>query len=223
MGPVIGEVLPYALGIAISPVPVIAVILLLMSSRARSTSVAFLWGWLAGILVAIVIFTALSSIIPQADPDASNPIGGVIKLVLGLLLLFLAVREWMSRPKEGEDAKLPRWMTAIDSLTSARAFGLAFALAAVNPKNLLLAIGAGYVVGGAELTIGELVVATLIFVLIAASTVLIPVLGFVITGDRARAPLTNMRMWLVANNATITAIVLLVLAATLIGKGIGSF
>jgi hypothetical protein len=32
-----------------------------------------------------------------------------------------------------------------------------------------------------------------------------------------------MRVWLVANNATIMAIVLLVLGVALIGKGIGSF
>ena len=223
MGPVIGEVLPYALGIAISPVPIIAVILLLMSSRARSTSVGFLFGWLAGIIVAIVVFTALSSIIPQADADASNPIGGVIKIVLGLLLLFLAVRQWLGRPKEGEEAKLPKWMSAIDSLTTGRGFLLGFALAAVNPKNLLLAIAAGYAIGDAGLTIGLIVVVILIFVLLAASTVLIPVLAFLIAGDRAKGPLTSMRVWLVANNATIMAILLLVIGVALIGKGIGSF
>jgi threonine/homoserine/homoserine lactone efflux protein len=223
MGPVIGEVLPYALGIAISPVPVIAVILLLMSSRARTTTVGFLLGWLVGIVVAIVVFTALSSIIPQADADAANPIGGVIKILLGLLLLFLAVRQWAVRPREGEEAKLPRWMSAIDSLTAARGFVLGFALAAVNPKNLLLAIGAGYAIGGTGLTVGSIAVVILIFVLVAASTVLIPVLAFLVAGQRVEGALTNMRVWLVANNATIMAIVLLILGVTLIGKGIGSF
>ena len=191
MGPVIGEVLPYALGIAISPVPIIAVILLLMSSRARSTSVGFLLGWLVGIVVAIVVFTALSSIIPQADPDASNPIGGVIKLILGAALLFLAVRQWMGRPKEGEEAKLPKWMSAIDSLTVGRAFVLGFVLAAVNPKNLIMAIAAGYAIGAAGLTIGSIVIVILIFVVLAASTVLIPVLGFLIAGERAKGPLVE--------------------------------
>ena len=223
MGPVIGEILPFALGIAISPVPIIAVILLLMSSRARSTSVWFMFGWLAGIIVAIVVFTALASIIPQDDADESNPIGGVIKIVLGLLLLFLAVRVWLGRPKEGEEATLPKWMSTIDSLSAARSFGLGFVLAAVNPKNLVLAIGAGYAIGTAGLSTGEIVIVILIFVLIAGSTVLIPVLALLIAGERARAPLTSMRVWLVANNATIMAILLLVLGVALIGEGIGSF
>ena len=223
MGPVIGEVFPYALGIAISPVPIIAIILLLMSSRARTTSVGFLFGWLVGIIVAIIVFTALSSIIPPADPNASNPIGGVIKLLLGALLVFLAVREWLGRPKDGEEAKLPKWMAAIDSLTAARAFVLGFALAAVNPKNLLLAIGGGYAIGSAGLSIGSIVVVILIWVVLAGSTVLIPVLAFLIAGERAKGPLTRMRVWLVSNNATIMAILLLVIGVALIGKGIGSF
>ena len=176
-----------------------------------------------GIIVGIILFTALSSIIPPADPNAPNPIGGVIKLVLGAALIFLAVRQWLGRPREGEDAKLPKWMSAIDSLTTGRGFVLGFVLAAVNPKNLLLAIAGGYAIGGAGLPLGSIVVVMLVFVVIAASTVLIPVIAFLIAGDRAKAPLGNLRVWLVDNNATIMAVVLLVIGVALIGKGIGSF
>ena len=45
---VIGEILPLALGIAISPIPIIAAILMLLSPRARTTSVGFLLGWEIG-------------------------------------------------------------------------------------------------------------------------------------------------------------------------------
>src|SRR5688572_10207069 len=143
MGPVIGEILAYALGIAISPIPIIAVILLLMSPKARGTSVGFLLGWLVGIIVAAAVFTALSSIIPQQDGDGSNPIGGVIKLVLGALLLVLAVGQWRKRPKDGEQPHLPKWMAAIDTLTPVKGFGLGFLLSAVNPKNLIMGAAAG--------------------------------------------------------------------------------
>jgi hypothetical protein len=223
MGDVFGEILTYALGIAISPIPIIAVILLLMSPKARGTSVGFLLGWLVGIIVATAVFTALSSIIPQQGGDGSNPVGGVIKLVLGLLLLVLAFAQWRKRPKDGEEAPLPKWMAAIDTLTAAKGFGLGFLLSAVNPKNLIMGAAAGQVIGAAALTFGQIVLAIGIFVLIAGSTVLLPVLAFLIAGDRARAPLAAMRVWLVANNATIMAILLLVIGVALIGKGIGSF
>ena len=48
MGGVIGDLLPTALGVAISPVPIIAVILMLLAPRAKAASVGFLLGWVSG-------------------------------------------------------------------------------------------------------------------------------------------------------------------------------
>ena len=66
MGSVIGDILPLALGIAISPIPIIAAILMLLSPKARGTSVGFLLGWVLGIVVAVVVFTLLASVHPRA-------------------------------------------------------------------------------------------------------------------------------------------------------------
>ena len=148
MNLVIGEILPLAIGIAISPIPIIAAILMLLSPRAKGTSVGFLIGWVGGIVVAIVLFTLLSSVIPQ-DTGGPSPVAGVIKIILGALLLFLAIKQWRARPAEGEQASMPKWMSAIDSMSAGKALGLGFLLAAVNPKNLLMAISAGVIVGGA--------------------------------------------------------------------------
>lgn len=48
MGSAIGEILGNALGVAISPVPVRAVILERVSRRAVSSSLGFLTGWVVG-------------------------------------------------------------------------------------------------------------------------------------------------------------------------------
>ena len=77
MNGVIGEILPSALGVAISPIPIIAAILMLLSPKARGTSVGFMLGWLLGIIVALVVFTLLSAMIPASDPTASKPIAGI--------------------------------------------------------------------------------------------------------------------------------------------------
>ena len=223
MGAVIGQILTYGLGVAISPIPVIAAILMLLSPRARSTSVGFLLGWLVGIIVPVIVFTALSSFLPESDADASHPISGVIKIVLGVLLLVLAVRQWAARPRNGAEPTMPKWMAAIDSFTAAKAFGLGVLLAAVNPKNLLMSIGAGLAVGNAALPVGQTAVVLLIYVLLAACTVLVPVIGFLIAGDRLAHPLAELRIWLTANNVTIMTILLLVLGVAVIGKGLASF
>ena len=219
----IGATLPLALGIAISPVPIIAAILMLLSPKARVTSVGFLLGWVLGIIVAVTAFTLLASSIPAEDADASKPIRGVIQLVLGALLLLLAVSQWRKRPRSGEDPVMPKWMQAIDSISFPLALGLGFLLAALNPKNLLMAAGAGLEIGTAALDTGAVIVVIAVFTVLAASTVLVPVVGYLLAAAKLRAPLDALRGWLVNENTVIMAVLLVVIGVATIGKGIGSF
>lgn len=222
MGQTIGDILPLAVGIAISPIPIIAAILMLLSPKARVTSVGFLGGWVLGIAVAATVFTLLSSVLPEGDEDASKPVTAVMQLLLGAGLLFLALRQWRSRPAPGEEPPLPKWMAGIDAMTAGRAFGLGFLLAAVNPKNLLLGAAAGLAVGSAGLDLGSVVVVLLVFTVIAAASVAVPVIAYLVASDRMAAPLERLRGWLVHNNATVMAVLLLVIGTVLIGKGIGN-
>ena len=223
MGSVIGEILPLAVGIAISPIPIIAAILMLLSPRAKAASVGFLLGWLAGIIVAIVLFTLLSSMLRQQDSTGASPVAGVIKIILGVLLLFLAAKQWRGLLAKDEHAVMPKWMSAIDSMTAAKGLGLGFLLSAVNPKNLLMAISAGLSIGGANLSFADTTVVIVVFVLLAGCTVLIPVVGYLIASARMAGPLDSLRGWLVDNNATIMAVLLLVIGVSMVGKGIASF
>jgi threonine/homoserine/homoserine lactone efflux protein len=223
MGEVIGGILPLALGIAISPIPIIAAILMLLSPKAKGTSVGFMIGWVLGIVVAVVVFTLLASIIPEQDSDASKPIAGWIKIILGAGLLFLALRQWRARPKPGETAALPKWMSAIDSMTTMRGAVLGFLLSAVNPKNLLMAAGAGVIIGTGGLNGGEITLSIVIFTLIAACSVAVPVIAYLVASEKMAAPLEALRGWLVQNNSTVMAVLLLVIGVVMIGKGIGSF
>ena len=118
MGSVIGEILPLAIGIAISPIPIIAAILMLLSPRAKTTSVGFLLGWLAGIVIAIVCSPCCRRCC-RSRTSGSSPVHAVIKIILGAVLLFLAAKQWRGRPAEGEQAEMPKWMSAIDSMTAA--------------------------------------------------------------------------------------------------------
>ncbi|WP_353814497.1 GAP family protein [Agromyces sp. SYSU T00266] len=223
MGSVIGDTLPLAVGIAISPIPIIAAILMLLSPRARATSVGFLGGWVLGIAVAATAFTLLSAVLPQGGTDDPKPVTAVMQLVLGAGLVFLALRQWRSRPAPGVEAPLPKWMAGIDSMNAGRALGLGFLLAAVNPKNLLLGAGAGLAIGSAGLGVGPTAVVLLVFTVIAAASVALPVIAYLAASDRMAAPLERLRGWLVHNNATVMAVLLLVIGVVLIGKGIGNF
>jgi len=225
MNDVIGEILPLALGIAISPIPVIAAILMLLSPQAKGTSVGFLVGWVVGIVAAVTVFTLLASVLPEQDADASNPTAGWIKIGLGALLLLMAVKQWRGRPTGGVEPALPTWMKAIDTMTAVKGAGLGFLLSAVNPKNLIMAAGAGVIIGGADVNLepGEQALAVGIFTVIAAASVAVPVIAYLLASNKMAGPLESMHQWLVKENAVVMAVLLLVIGVAMIGKGIGSF
>jgi hypothetical protein len=223
IGQAIGDVLPLALAVAISPIPIIAVILMLLSPTARSTSVGFLFGWLLGIVAAVVVFSLLGSILTLSSGEGPTPVAAVIKIVIGAAAVVLAVGQWRKRPQDGTEPALPKWMSAIDTMKPGASFGLAFLLAAVNPKNLIMAAGAGVVIGTSGLSGGSLVLVTLVYVVVAAITVAVPVIAYLVATDRLRPRLESLRIWLLANNSTVMAVLLLVIGVVSIGKGIGSF
>jgi threonine/homoserine/homoserine lactone efflux protein len=223
MNEAFGEVLPLALGVAISPIPIIAAILMLLSPRAKSTSLGFLVGWVLGILVAAIVFTLLASILPGEDDSSSRPVAGSIKIVLGGLLLAMAGRQWHRRPDGTSEPALPHWMEAIDTMTVGRALVLGFLLSGLNPKNLLMGAAAGVAVGSAGLTVNASVVTIALYTVVAASTVAVPVIAYLLAAARMAAPLTSLRTWLVHNNAAVMTVLLLVIGVVLIGKGIGSY
>jgi hypothetical protein len=170
---VVGDLLPRAVGVAISPIPIIAVILMLLAPRAGRASTGFGLGWLLGIVVVTTIVLLVASGAGTGTGEPSAVVSWTM-LLLGVLLLGAAVRQWRARPKPGAATSLPKWMAAIDNVTPVRAAGLGFALSAVNPKNLLMCIAAGVTIGGASLAAGEAVAAVAVFTVVAASTVLVP-------------------------------------------------
>src|SRR5439155_25021487 len=110
MGQGISEVLPFAIGIAISPVPIIAIILILFSERARVNGPTFLLGWVIGLAaVSVVVYLVTDAANASTDATSSDTVSWG-KIVLGVVLLGLARRNWAKRPKDGQPAALPKWM-----------------------------------------------------------------------------------------------------------------
>jgi threonine/homoserine/homoserine lactone efflux protein len=218
---VIGDLLPLAVAVAISPVPIIAVILMLLSPRAGGTSVGFLVGWVVGVVLGMTVLLLVAEAVGFDTSDGPSTTSSWIKLVLGVLLLLLGVRQWRSRPAKGADVALPKWMAAIDHVTPAKAAGLGLLLSTVNPKNLLMIIGAATTVADANLSTGDDVIAVAVFSVIACCTVAVPVVAYLAARERMAPVLDELRVWLEANNVAVMSVLLLVIGVTLLGKGIG--
>lgn len=213
------DLLPLAIGIAISPIPIIATILVLLSPKAKTLAPLFLIGWILGIVFAVTIFIFLRTLIPSTSSADANSLISVIRIVVGISFGFLAFREWKSRPKTGEVAKLPGWMAALDQLRPAAAVGLAFALAAINPKNMLLAANAGLVIAD----VATPITAMLGFTAVAIVSVAVPVIAFLLLGKRINRQLEMIRGWLVSNSSMIMMLILLILAIDVTVKGVSAF
>ncbi len=223
MGQAIGESITFAIGVAISPIPIIAVILMLLSKKAGANSLAFAVGWVVGVAGATAIVIAASGAIGTDSGGGPSHGASIAKLVLGVLLLFTGLRRWRERPGPGEQASLPKWLQAIEGITPVKSGALGIGLSAINPKNLIMIVGGGLAIAGAPASSGGKVVAAVVFVLLAISTVVLPVVLYRILGDRAQRPLESVNVWLQANNAAVVAVLILVIAVLLIGKGISGF
>jgi threonine/homoserine/homoserine lactone efflux protein len=220
VGQALGQLLPLAIGVALSPFPIIAVILMLFSARASSNGPAFLLGWLIGIgAVAAIALVSADAASVSTESEASNA-SSWVKLAFGLLLALGAVRQWRARPAAGEEPPMPKWMKGIDAFTAPKALGLAALLGALNPKNLLLGAAAGTTIAQADVSSGERWGAWLIFVLLASLTVAIPVLYYLLGGDGARRTLDSWKTWLQQNSTAVMAVLLLMLGVVLVGQSI---
>ena len=219
----VGQVLSLAVGVALSPVPIIGVVLMLGTPRARSNGGAFILGWVAGLSVVGTIVLLVSS---GADASTSGePADWVnwLKLILGLALLLVATKQWRSRPADGNGAAMPKWMQAIDTFTPLKAAGLGVLLSAVNPKNLLLVVGAAAAIAQTGAATSDQAVALGIFVLVGTLGPGIPVALYLALGDRSEPVLDGLKNWMSVHNAAIMAVLCLIIGAKLIGDAISGF
>ena len=136
------------------------------------------------------------------------------------MLVLLAFKQWRTRPRRGAEGELPTWMRKVDEFTPARSAAVAAALAAVNPKNLVLIVAAGAAIAQTGIDAGEQAIALAVFVLVATLGPAIPVAIYFVAGDRARRLLDELKAWMGAHNAAIMAVLCLVIGVKVIGDGI---
>jgi threonine/homoserine/homoserine lactone efflux protein len=223
MGAAIGQVLSFGVGVALSPVPIIAVVLMLGTPRARVNGPVFLLGWIVGLTVVGVIVLLVSSGANASEQGEPATWVNWLKMVLGVLLLLLAVKQWRDRPRGDRAAALPSWMRTIDRFTPGRSVAMGVALSGINPKNLILTAGAAAAIAQAGLSTGEQAIALAVFVVVGTLGPGLPVAIYFAMGERAKHILDDLKAWMGAHNSAIMAVLCLVIGAKLIGDAITGF
>lgn len=222
MGEAIGQVLPLAIGVSLSPIPITGVILMLATRRGRSNGVAFVLGWIVGLAIVGTVFLLISSGAEASESGGSADWVDVLKIVLGALLLGVAAKQWRGRPKPGEEAPVPKWMQGVDHLPPPKAAGLALLLA-VNPKNLVLVVAAAAAIAQTGMDTGEQAIALAVFVFLGTLGPGTPVALYIALGQRSKRMLDDLHEWMTHHSAAIMAVICLVIGVKLIGDGISGF
>ncbi|MFE6756714.1 GAP family protein [Streptomyces sp. NPDC057684] len=214
-----GAVLPAALAVALSPFPLIGIVLILAGRHGRRNGLLFTAGWIAGLGIAatLVVFVFGGADDPESPSSAIADWGRVLA---GLALIVLGVRTWWQRPGVGSETETPRWMTSLDDVSALRALVLGALLSGANPKNLVLTASAATSIVETGAHDGDLTVAVTVFVLVGSCTVLGAVLIHLLGGQRAASFLDSVRQFMITNSAVITSVVLVLLGAGILGDGL---
>ena len=218
-----GPLLLCALAVGLSPTAILAVVLLLITPRARANGGTFLLGWIVGIALVGVLVLALVG--PVAVGERGQPAAWLswLKLAAGCLLLVIAALQWRVRPAPDAEVALPRWTRTLDGITPGKASGLALLLGAFNPKSLLFIVAGATVVAQRGSAAGTEAIAWIIFTVVATLGVGLPVLIYVVQGEQAVANLTRLKGWLVRNTSAIFAGLCAIIGVTLIVDAVSSW
>jgi len=219
---VVGEILPLALVVAISPINVIPVILLLFTKRPVVNAVCFLAGFIAGVAAVLGACVAIAEAVDLSTDSGHATWVTVLKLALGVYLLVAAVRKFRGRPRTGEEGAMPKWMDGISGFSPGKSLGAGLALGAVNPKNVVVGLAAAATIASAVLSSGQQVAAIAIYVLVAVLGVAAPILATLLLGDRSHEVLDGWKAWLDQNNAAVMSVLFLIFGVVLIGQAIGA-
>lgn len=208
------QALPVALGMIVATTPLVTVPLILVLRADRGPHHAFLGGWVSALAVVGAGAILLSDLSTAGTAPPARWIVA-LRLILGLALIALAARKWQRR---GKSEKAPGWMTSLDTAGPRAMFGLGAALAALNPKNAVLAVAGALTIAAATPTPAAQAAAYAGFVAVASLGLLAPLLMTALLGARARAPLAAFRDWMAAHSDTILALVLLALGGLVAWK-----
>jgi threonine/homoserine/homoserine lactone efflux protein len=215
----IGGMLPAAVAVALSPIPIVAVVVVLGTPRARVVGPAFAVGWIVGLTAVSTIVVVLAH--GSSDPDSASATGvDWLTVGIGVLFLVMASRQWRKRPKDGQPAEVPKWMATMDEVTPVRGLVLGLALSAANPKNLALTAAAAASIAQEGLGPADTAIAVAVFVAIGSCTVAGAVLLAVAAPGWSARPLASVKRFMSDNNAVIMMVVLVLLGAKFVGDGL---
>lgn len=189
-------------------------LLVLHTDHPRPTGLAFMAGWLIGLAALTVVFVAVPHLVDGLGE--SPPWMPLVRTAIGALLIVAAIGRWVTRSRT---TRPPAFLDRLGKITPAGAAIIGFGLVVANPKVLVMNAAAGLIIGAAAAG-ATAWIAVAFYTVLAGSTVIAPILAYVVAGERVDPALTRVRDWMAREHATVTAVILLVVGVLLTYTGI---
>ena len=213
----IGELVPLALGIALSPAPLLAVGVMLLADRATRAALGLLAGWFVSIGVLTAAATALAGGVSPSSSAARASYA--VQLGFGVALLIIAARQWRIRPKRETASTLPGWISSAASFGPRRAAALGVILVVANPKVVPLCLAAGRTIGQDASAAAGQAWTVCAFTVAAACTVIAPTVAQLTVGPKMQPALLKLQAWLIRRHTPVVVTTLIVVGVLLIATG----
>jgi threonine/homoserine/homoserine lactone efflux protein len=211
----LGELIPLALVVALSPVSIIpAVLLVLHTDHPRPTGLAFMAGWLIGLAGSTAVFVAVPHLIDGLDRSPSW--APWVRIAIGAVSILLAVGRWVTRHRATGS---PAFLNRLGRVTPAGALVTGFVLVVANPKVLVMNAAAGLIIGTAAAGV-TVWLAVAFYTAMAGSTVIAPIVAYLVAGERVDRQLERFRDWMQREHAAMTAAILAIVGLLLLYTGI---
>ncbi len=138
-----------------------------------------------------------------------------MKILIGVVLVLIAVRQWRRRGRPKKPKKTPKWQTGIDNMSPWFAMGLA---PLVQPWGLVAA-GVAVIVE-AKLSSWQSYVALFAFCVVATLVYLVMEVYAGFQPEKAQAFVAGARSWIDVHTDQVIIVVSLALGFWLIGKSL---
>jgi hypothetical protein len=218
MGKALAELLPLIIGAALVPAWIV-VVLFLLRERGLRVAASFVGGTTAVRLMQGILFGLIFYTPSKANGDgAVAAITSTLLLVVGILLLTTAVKQW--RRVEDPDAPPPRWRKTVQGLSAIQAFVVGALLVIVAVKPWVFTLSALAVIEQAPLSPQGAVAMYLLFVLAAQSLLLAPITVAVVAPVHSVRMLGAAQAWLERNGRVIVIVFSTIIGAWFVWKGI---
>jgi hypothetical protein len=217
--------LPMIIGSAVVPIQIIMLLLLLTSEKQGLVkATAFVLGMTVVRVAQGVIFGLIftgGEGATESGSEGSSWIVSTLVTVLGILLLISFYKA--VKGEEDPDAPPPKWMAMFDAMTPLQAFAVGAGVLLTAAKLWVFTLSAIGTVEDAVLGQPASTITYLLFVLLAESLLILPILVSVILPRQSQVWLNSLSSWLEAHNREIVMVASLIFGLIFLYKGVAGF